>query len=758
MRIRQLDLFTMIKKTFLFVFILLNAIHSYGENYNGRILTKKGSPIREAVVINTTRGAADYTNDEGYFTIQACYGDSLLISCAGSNMQRVYSDTLGDIVFTETREDYFYKKPRITKQVINQVSTLYLSEKYKECISYCIYYIGVFPEISPYESHPYRDWGKKKWFLSKNKPEDIATLCYWGAISAYQYSLSKWDKTAIFEGIEWSMACAAFYDDYLHEETPKDYWSAENMYKYITYGEMGIAATNCGEHFLSALRDDNWVKKERKWYDKKSDRIFDILHKNTSNKEALFSEYPLLQYKITSIRLNHILAKGNLKVFQKIYLNQLEAVKTLINQSKNNFYYSVDASDLNNPQVSLKQTISDVELYNALNYLISLLQTSVIDSDCRKKIGNNFERFCMEQLIKLQDMLYSLNGSSIYSLSPEFTLRDIQNRMKDEDCVIMHFEAPVAPGRFYISEDLGTKYRNYAFIVTKYQETPDLWHRGFISDSKVNDLSEIKKKYPKANRFYFVGTPRMSFIDIAGTDSSIVRLHSLSQLLEQRTEKVDNEITFIGDLNYGKIGEVSSVSEYKGGDEFEELIGPAKELMRIKELFTKVRPICGDDAKRNVVTSEISRSKGILHISTHGHQFSSDYEFEPEDLILRRNIMENSRLILSGYNDAPNSPMSYMSGSDVLRLKKINASIVFLDACLSGKGAVGTSGSVGIAEAFHLIGAKNVICYLERVQDDLATDFSNRFYQELSKGKSCHDAFFIAKKSINKNIKVVLWE
>ena len=180
--------------------------------------------------------------------------------------------------------------------------------------------------------------------------------------------------------------------------------------------------------------------------------------------------------------------------------------------------------------------------------------------------------------------------------------------------------------------------------------------------------------------------------------------------------------------------------------------------MRIKELFTNVRPICGDDAKRNVVANEISRNNGVVHISTHGELFSSDYEYKPEDLILKKNIMENSRLILSGYNDAPNSPMSYLSGGDVLKLKKINSSIVFLDACLSGKGAVGASGSVGLAEAFHLIGAKNVICYLESVKDDVATDFSNIFYLELSKGKTCHDAFFIAKKSINQNIKVVLWE
>ena len=120
--------------------------------------------------------------------------------------------------------------------------------------------------------------------------------------------------------------------------------------------------------------------------------------------------------------------------------------------------------------------------------------------------------------------------------------------------------------------------------------------------------------------------------------------------------------------------------------------------------------------------------------------------------------MENSCLILSGYNDTPKSSLCYMSGSDVLKIKRINSELVFLDACMSGNGAVGVTGSVGIAEAFHLIGAKNVICYLGPVDDDIATEFSNRFYLELSKGASCHDAFFRAKKFINQNLKVVLWE
>lgn len=645
------------------------------------------------------------------------------------------------LAFTITINGQSYRNSyhKINEEVINRITTLYLSEKYKECIDSCNHYLNHNYTDLGYKNHPYRNWGKIRSFFEVNDIEDIAAIMYLGCISAYQYTLKNFDTRAIFDGMGWARACVAIYDDYLHDRIPNEFSTIRVWEKYIQYAERAMVAVQYGDHFLSVDRDNSWLKKQGKWFEKKSESISDALYKNVVGKDSVFSNYPILQYKVYTINSNYILKKGNIKVFQDIFKKRVEAFKNLI-------------------QICSQNDISSFEIPLALNSLKSTLCITVIEKEFRKKAGPDYERFCMENLIVLQDISYSLNGSKRYSQSPSYTLRDIQNNLEETDCAILHFEAPISSGLYYYQYDLNTKYLNYALIITKNQVLPEVWRRGYISDSIVNNLDKIKKEYPNIKRFFYVGTPKMSFVDIAGTDSSIVRLHSLSQLLEQRTEAAVNEITFIGDLNYGKIGEVSSVSEYKGDDEFDELIGPAKELMRIKELFSNVRPICGDDAKRNVVTSEIGRSKGILHISTHGHQFSSDYEFEPEDLILKRNIMENSRLILSGYNDAPNSPMSYVSGSDVLRLKKIDSSIVFLDACSSGKGAVGASGSVGMAEAFHLIGAKNVICYLEPVKDNVATAFSNRFYLELSKGKSCHDAFFIAKKSINQNIKVVLWE
>ena len=633
------------------------------------------------------------------------------------------------------------KEPKIDADIINKISTLYLSERYKDCIDSCKHYLGNYRYFSVGDkSHPYRDWRKIQGYWESNDVEDVANVLYLGCVAAYQYSLSQFDTRSIFDGIKWAKACVAIYDDYLHERILDIDSSVGIFAKYIQYSERALSAAQCGDHFLAVARDDRWLKKQDKWFEKKSDRILDVLYKNIVGKDAVFADYPILQYKVFTVTSSQIVRQKKFKVFQDVFKKRVDAFERMV-------------------QVCQQNNISNYEIPTALNSLISMLTTTVVESEVCKKAGPDYERFCMDNLIKLQEISYSLNGSNRYSQSPSYTLRDIQNCLKETDVAIFHFEAPLASGDYYYQYDLSTRYRNYALIITKDQEIPDVWRRGYINDTIVNDLSKIKETYPNATRFYYVGTPRMSFIDVAGNDSSIVRLHSLSQLLQKRSSTAaGSEITFIGDLNYKKVGTVSpSVSVRKGGD-FGQLKGPAKELAYINTLYSNVRPICGDDATRNVVTSEISRSNGIVHISTHGELFNSSDDYSPDELILKKNIMDNSCVILSGYNDTPQSSLCYMSGSDVLKMKHINSEVVFLDACMSGKGAVGVSGSVGIAEAFHLIGAKNVICYLEPVNDIIATEFSNRFYLELSKGASCHDAFFTAKKSTSQNIKVVLWE
>ena len=142
---------------------------------------------------------------------------------------------------------------KITDKVLNQMATLYLSERYKDCVDSCGAYVGYRYYYLGDESHPYRDWGKKHGYKDLNDIEDIAAMTYLGCVSAYQYTLSTFDASSIVDAIEWARVAAAIYADYLNEKKPDGSWSAEKINNYIVYGERGIVATQCGKHFLKIM-------------------------------------------------------------------------------------------------------------------------------------------------------------------------------------------------------------------------------------------------------------------------------------------------------------------------------------------------------------------------------------------------------------------------------------------------------------------------------------------------------------------------
>ena len=724
------------KLKFLFICLVWTTI-LYGASYNGRVLDNKGKPLKHAVVINTANHSADITDEDGTFSINASNGDPLLINhWRGEERSIIFKESMKDIVLHIVD---FYESRNIEEKDIDLIQKLYLAQRFRDCIAHCMYYVDEFIiEDLLSSKHPYKDWGKSfSW--TGYSAKDVANVLYIGSSACYEYSRLG-DNTFLVWGMLWSQTCAAIYASYLQERTPNKYSSANEMYEYITYGERGETACAYGQHFLKPLDEDGeWVKEQKNWFNTKNKQISALLYIYTKNRDVDYPNYPLLQYKIDMIAIR----SEDIADKREEYFKIKNAVIRYIERSAPNFA---------------------AEIFRAIGSLTSFLTqiaATALDEEIRRSFKGDLDRFCMEELIKLQDISYYLNGSSVYSLYPNYSLRDIQNHLKNDECAIMHFEAPVAGGYLYSRYDLGTLYRNYAYVITKNQETPTLWHRGYIDDKKVNDLSKIKAQNPSIKKFYFVGTPRMSFIDIAGKDPSIVRLHSLSQLLQnQNTNFIAQNVTFIGDINYWIVGNAYSGYDNTKGSTYGTLRGPAQELKQIKSLFNdNVSPISGDNATKEKVKNALAHNKGIVHISTHGTtSFDPDKDFAVEDLILNRNVMENSGLILSGYNDNPQSPSSHISGADILSIKRVNSPIVFLDACSSGKGAVGVSGSVGIAEAFHLVGVKNVICYLSDINDDLATRFCNIFYKEISKGVPCHDAFFTAKQSFNENIDVILWE
>ena len=82
---------------------------------------------------------------------------------------------------------------------------------------------------------------------------------------------------------------------------------------------------------------------------------------------------------------------------------------------------------------------------------------------------------------------------------------------------------------------------------------------------------------------------------------------------------------------------------------------------------------------------------------------------------------------------------------------KLNAKLVVLSCCHSGRGKIKAEGVVGIARAFLGAGARSVIASLWEIDDDATLTFMKHFYEHLVKGqtasKSLHEAMKMMRES-----------
>ena len=92
--------------------------------------------------------------------------------------------------------------------------------------------------------------------------------------------------------------------------------------------------------------------------------------------------------------------------------------------------------------------------------------------------------------------------------------------------------------------------------------------------------------------------------------------------------------------------------------------------------------------------------------------------------------------------------------TDVLNVK-LDAKLVVLSCCHSGRGKIKAEDVVGIARAFLGAGARSVIASLWAVNDQATLVFFRHFYEHLVKGQSAsrslHEAMKMMRESDNFN-------
>ena len=87
-----------------------------------------------------------------------------------------------------------------------------------------------------------------------------------------------------------------------------------------------------------------------------------------------------------------------------------------------------------------------------------------------------------------------------------------------------------------------------------------------------------------------------------------------------------------------------------------------------------------------------------------------------------------------GRSEPPEEKDFLLMMADVLNAK-LDAKLVVLSCCHSGRGKIKAEGVVGIARAFLGAGVRSVIASLWAIDDDATLVFMRHFYEHLVKGK-----------------------
>ena len=168
------------------------------------------------------------------------------------------------------------------------------------------------------------------------------------------------------------------------------------------------------------------------------------------------------------------------------------------------------------------------------------------------------------------------------------------------------------------------------------------------------------------------------------------------------------------------------------GKQIKQLPGAEEEVKMIGEILN-VEPLIGKNATKDQVLSRLN-SVSLVHIAAHGSA-------ERGEILLSPNL---------GGSKRPKKKDFLLTMADVLNAK-LEAKLVVLSCCHSGRGKIKAEGVVGLARAFLGAGARSVIGSLWAIDDKATLTFMRHFYEHLVKGqsasKSLHEAMKMMRES-----------
>jgi CHAT domain-containing protein len=149
------------------------------------------------------------------------------------------------------------------------------------------------------------------------------------------------------------------------------------------------------------------------------------------------------------------------------------------------------------------------------------------------------------------------------------------------------------------------------------------------------------------------------------------------------------------------------------------LPGAEQEALAIGELLN-VHPLIGAQAVESTIKSKLSQAD-IIHLATHGL-----LDYRPLQDPSGQGLPGALALAWDGKEDG------FLTADEIFDLE-INASLVVLSACDTGRGEITSDGIVGLSRSFISAGSPSIIVSLWAVGDGSTADLMKEFYQHLKR-------------------------
>jgi CHAT domain-containing protein/Flp pilus assembly protein TadD len=200
-----------------------------------------------------------------------------------------------------------------------------------------------------------------------------------------------------------------------------------------------------------------------------------------------------------------------------------------------------------------------------------------------------------------------------------------------------------------------------------------------------------------------------------------IELLDLIQKQQQRIQGLTKDVLIVGNPTMPKI----VVQSGKPPQQLPPLPGAEKEALAIASLL-KTQAIIGKDASKVKIVQQLPKAR-LIHLATHGLLDDVQSLGIPGAIALAPSKQDNGLL----------------NASEIINFK-LNAELVVLSACDTGRGEITGDGVIGLSRSFITAGVPSVIVSLWAVPDGQTAFLMTEFYRQLQHNPNKAQALRIA--------------